>query len=68
MNMPKSQNDQKYEEKIREKLPKMATLKYNVVHFTSNGAEFIDGTQQNFTMVIYATGNNWSNVDLLNNH
>lgn len=45
------------EEQNRKEFPEMVTLKYNVKHFTSNGAEFIDGTYQNFTKVIYATGN-----------
>lgn len=42
----------------------MVELKYDVKRFTSNGAEFTDGTYQNFTRVIYATGN-MRNVDLI---
>lgn len=49
--------NQANEEQSRRDLPKMVKLKHNVKHFTANGAVFIDGTYQNFTRVIYATGN-----------
>lgn len=36
---------------------KNVTFKDDVMRFTSNGAEFIDGTHQTFDAVILATGN-----------
>lgn len=51
---PKKQED---EDKIRKQLPATVALKYNVKCFTANGADFVDGTHQNFTKIIYATGN-----------
>lgn len=38
--------------------PPKITLKHNVKRFTADGAEFIDGTKQTFSLVIYATGKN----------
>lgn len=38
--------------------PAKITSKHNVKRFTANGAEFIDGTKQTFSLVIYATGTN----------
>lgn len=35
---------------------KNVTFQNNVKHLTKNGAKFVDGTNQNFTVVIYATG------------
>lgn len=37
-------------------LPPKTILKDNVKRFTSNGAEFIDGTTQTYSTIIYATG------------
>lgn len=37
-------------------LPPKTILKDNVKRFTTNGAEFIDGTTQTFSTIIYATG------------
>lgn len=34
------------------------TLQENVKRFTPTGAEFIDGSQQTFDVVFFATGNN----------
>lgn len=42
--------------KIQNGYEKIVTLKNGVAHFTPNGVKFIDGSQQNFTIVIYATG------------
>lgn len=43
-------------EKRKKSLPPGTILKDNVKQFTANGAEFIDGTTQPFTAVIFATG------------
>lgn len=37
-------------------LPKNVTLQENVKRFTSNGAEFIDGSKHTFEVVFFATG------------
>lgn len=37
-------------------LPPKTVLKDSVKRFTSDGAEFIDGSWQSFTTIIYATG------------
>lgn len=56
-----SQNKQPNQSKeAREKriksLPPKTIFKDNVKRFTAEGAEFIDGTKQAFTVVIFATG------------
>lgn len=43
-------------EKRKKSLPAGTILKDNVKRFTADGAEFIDGTTQSFTVVIFATG------------
>lgn len=43
-------------EKRKKSLPPGTILKDNVKRFTAEGAEFIDGTTQPFTVVIFATG------------
>lgn len=43
-------------EKRKKSLPPGAILKDNVKRFTTDGAEFIDGTTVPFTVVIFATG------------
>lgn len=43
-------------EKRKKSLPPKTTLKFNVKRFTPDGAEFIDGTKQAYTVIIYATG------------
>lgn len=53
----KKPNETKEERESREKLmPPKTTLQDNVKHFTATGAEFIDGTHQTFSLVIFATG------------
>lgn len=37
-------------------LPPKTILKDTVKRFTSDGVEFIDGSRQSFTTIIYATG------------
>lgn len=37
-------------------LPPRTVLQDNVKRFTANGVEFIDGTSQSFSSVIFATG------------
>lgn len=46
----------KEREKFQKLLPTIVTLQDEVKRFTRFGAEFTDGTQDNFTVVIYATG------------
>lgn len=43
-------------EKRKNSLPPKTVLKDNVKRFTADGAEFIDGTKEAFTVVIFATG------------
>lgn len=43
-------------DKRKKSLPPGVVLKDNVKRFTADGAEFIDGTSQRFTVVIFATG------------
>lgn len=43
-------------EKYQQLLPNIVTLQDEVKRFTRFGAEFADGTQNNFTVVIFATG------------
>lgn len=43
-------------EKRESVLPPKATLQDNVKRFTKTGAEFIDGSHETFTVVIFATG------------
>lgn len=43
-------------EKFQKLLPSIVTLQDEVKRFTRYGAEFIDGTQENFTVAIFATG------------
>lgn len=38
------------------KMPPKTTLQDNVKRFTATGAEFLDGTHQTFSVVIFATG------------
>lgn len=57
-----SQNQRPHEtteefEKRKSLLPPKVTLQENVKRFTSTGAEFLDGTHETFTVVIFATGN-----------
>lgn len=54
-NRPKKES-REARKKRENALPPKTILKDNVKRFTSNGAEFIDGTTQTFTTVIYATG------------
>lgn len=49
-------------EKRKNSLPPKTVLKDNVKRFTADGAEFIDGTKEAFTVVIFATGKSWSFV------
>lgn len=42
-------------------LPPNALLQDNVKTFTSTGAEFIDGTHETFSVVLFATGNSYRN-------
>ncbi|XP_031619237.1 senecionine N-oxygenase-like [Contarinia nasturtii] len=44
----------------RKEYGKNVTFQNNVKFLTTNGAEFLDGMQQNFTVIIYATGYNAS--------
>lgn len=43
-------------DKRRSLLPPHTILKENVKRFTPTGAEFIDGTHQAFSLIIFATG------------
>lgn len=53
----KRQNETKDERERRQSLlPKNTLLQDNVKRLTPTGAEFIDGSIQNFSVVIYATG------------
>lgn len=53
----KRPNETKEErEKRQSMMPPKTTLQDNVKRFTPTGAEFIDGTHENFTLVIFATG------------
>lgn len=53
----KKPNETKEARADRERLmPPKTTLQDNVVRFTATGAEFIDGTHQTFSVVIFATG------------
>lgn len=54
-NKPKHETKEQYEKRINS-LPPNTILKDNVKHFTADGAEFIDGTQEKFDTIIYATG------------
>lgn len=57
LSVRKKQNETAYEFQQRQRLlPSKTSLKYNVKRFTADGAEFIDGTQEKFTTIIYATG------------
>lgn len=50
-------NETKEAHANREKLmPPRTILQDNVKRFTPNGAEFLDGTHQTFSVVIFATG------------
>lgn len=42
--------------KFKNGLPPQTIVKGNIKRFTANGAEFVDGTTDNFTAIIYATG------------
>lgn len=41
---------------LHQKHPEKVTIMHGVKRFTSDGTEFIDGTRQSFTVIIYATG------------
>ncbi|XP_055306207.1 senecionine N-oxygenase-like isoform X2 [Sitodiplosis mosellana] len=57
----KRQNETKEEhEKRQRSLPRNVLLQDNVKSLTPTGAEFIDGSHQNFSVVIFATGYNFS--------
>lgn len=54
----KRPNETKEEREKRQSLmPPKTILQDDVKHFTSTGAEFIDGTNEKFSVVIFATGN-----------
>lgn len=42
---------------IRNGLPKRVELKGNIHHFTEHEAHFCDGTEQQYDVVFFATGN-----------
>lgn len=49
-------------------MPPKTTLQDNVKRFTATGAEFLDGTHETFSVVIFATGatknsKSWINLD-----
>lgn len=53
----KKPDETKEQRAHREQLmPPKTTLQDNVVRFTATGAEFLDGTHQTFSVVIFATG------------
>lgn len=54
-NKPDHETKEQYK-MIRKKISSKTILKENVKHFTNDGAEFIDGTQDFFDVIIYATG------------
>lgn len=57
MAVRKKPNESKEEREMRRSLlPKGVTLQESVKRLTANGAEFADGTRQNFTVVFFATG------------
>lgn len=57
-----SQNETKEERDRRQRLlPRNVFLQDNVKCLTPTGAEFIDGSYQSFSTVIFATGNNFHN-------
>lgn len=45
-------------DELRIALSSKPIVKGNVKRFTANGAEFMDGTQEKFTSIIFATGEN----------
>lgn len=45
-------------EKLRITLSSKPIVKGNVKRFTAHGADFMDGTQETFTSIIFATGEN----------
>lgn len=53
----KRSNETKEErDKRQSDLPSNVTLQDDVKRFTKTGAEFIDGSHQTFSVVLYATG------------
>ncbi|XP_031638724.1 senecionine N-oxygenase-like [Contarinia nasturtii] len=57
----KRPNETKEEREHRKSLlPPKTTLQDDVKRFTTNGAEFIDGTHETFSAVIFATGYNFT--------
>lgn len=54
-NKPKHETKEQYE-KRQNSLPPKTILKDNVKHFTTDGAEFIDGSRDTYDTIIYATG------------
>lgn len=47
----------RFQEALRKTLPGKINRRNNVIRIAADGAEFIDGTKQTFTSIIYATGN-----------
>lgn len=43
-------------EKRKSSMPPKTTLQDEVTRFTATGAEFVDGTNETFSVVIFATG------------
>lgn len=56
-NKPKNETQEDFV-KRQNSFPEGTILKNIVKRFFSNGAEFVDGTRDTFTAVIYATGKN----------
>lgn len=58
LSQKKPAHETKVERDKRENsLPPKTILRDNIKKFTPGGAVFVDGTEQKFTAVIYATGN-----------
>lgn len=55
----KKQSDKSFE-MLRSKLPEKCSLQNVVKRFTETGAEFVDGSHETFTTVIWATGYDFS--------
>lgn len=56
LSQKKQLNDIEGAHEKRQSLPAKTTLRGEVKRFTADGAEFIDGTQETFDAIIYATG------------
>lgn len=50
-------------EKRKSLLPTNATLQGDVKRFTETGAEFMDGTHETFSVVFFATGRFWAELE-----